>query len=223
MIRLETKQVSKSFDGKKVIEDISISLQKNEIVSLLGVSGAGKTTLFNVISGLMEPDSGEVLLNGKEITGQAGHISYMLQKDLLLPYKTIEENVALPLTFRGEPRKERIKKADRMLDLVSLEKHKKHLPNQLSGGQQQRVSVARALVNDPKIIFADEPTGALDSHTSQDVMRLMQRLVREQKRTLVMVTHDRSQAEYADRVLEIIDGKIVHITENRRKEENERA
>ena len=86
-----------------------------------------------------------------------------------------------------------------MLDLVSLEKHKKHLPNQLSGGQQQRVSVARALVNDPKIIFADEPTGALDSHTSQDVMRLMQRLVREQKRTLVMVTHDRSQAEYADR------------------------
>ena len=93
----------------------------------------------------------------------------------------------------------------------------------LSGGQQQRVSVARALVNDPKIIFADEPTGALDSHTSQDVMRLMQRLVREQKRTLVMVTHDRSQAEYADRVLEIIDGKIVHITENRRKEENERA
>ena len=223
MIRLETKQVSKSFDGKKVIEDISISLQKNEIVSLLGVSGAGKTTLFNVISGLMEPDSGEVLLNGKEITGQAGHVSYMLQKDLLLPYKTIEENVALPLTFRGEPRKERIKKADRMLDLVSLEKHKKHLPNQLSGGQQQRVSVARALVNDPKIIFADEPTGALDSHTSQDVMRLMQRLVREQKRTLVMVTHDRSQAEYADRVLEIIDGKIVHITENRRKEENERA
>ena len=110
MIRLETKQVSKSFDGKKVIEDISISLQKNEIVSLLGVSGAGKTTLFNVISGLMEPDSGEVLLNGKEITGQAGHISYMLQKDLLLPYKTIEENVALPLMIKGEKKKDALAK-----------------------------------------------------------------------------------------------------------------
>ena len=110
MIRLETKQVSKSFDGKKVIEDISISLQKNEIVSLLGVSGAGKTTLFNVISGLMEPDSGEVLLNGKEITGQAGHISYMLQKDLLLPYKTIEENVALPLMIEGEKKKDALAK-----------------------------------------------------------------------------------------------------------------
>ena len=112
---------------------------------------------------------------------------------------------------------------DDLLHTLGLYEHQRKLPNQLSGGQQQRVSVARALVNDPKIIFADEPTGALDSHTSQDVMRLMQRLVREQKRTLVMVTHDRSQAEYADRVLEIIDGKIVHITENRRKEENERA
>ena len=106
MIRLETKQVSKSFDGKKVIEDISISLQKNEIVSLLGVSGAGKTTLFNVISGLMEPDSGEVLFKwGRRLPGQAGHISYMLQKDLLLPYKTIEENVALPLMIKGEKKK----------------------------------------------------------------------------------------------------------------------
>ena len=110
MIRLETKQVSKSFDGKKVIEDISISLQKNEIVSLLGVSGAGKTTLFNVISGLMEPDSGEVLFYGKEITGQAGHVSYMLQKDLLLPYKTIEENVALPLMIEGEKKKDALAK-----------------------------------------------------------------------------------------------------------------
>ena len=113
--------------------------------------------------------------------------------------------------------------AEKNMEKLNILDLKKRCYRELSGGQQQRVSVARALVNDPKIIFADEPTGALDSHTSQDVMRLMQRLVREQKRTLVMVTHDRSQAEYADRVLEIIDGKIVHITENRRKEENERA
>ena len=110
-----------------------------------------------------------------------------------------------------------------LLKVLEIYELDKKMPYQLSGGQQQRVSIARALLGKPEVIFADEPTGALDSHTSQDVMRLMQRLVREQKRTLVMVTHDRSQAEYADRVLEIIDGKIVHITENRRKEENERA
>ena len=127
MIRLETKQVSKSFDGKKVIEDISISLQKNEIVSLLGVSGAGKTTLFNVISGLMEPDSGEVLLNGKEITGQAGHISYMLQKDLLLPYKTIEENVALPLMIKGEKKKMPLQRCVRNLDHLDLREQKRNI------------------------------------------------------------------------------------------------
>ena len=187
---------------------------------------------MNMLAGLEKPTRGEVIVAGKHIEQmkenelvkfRGENVGFIFQSFHLMGTMNALENVALPLTFRGEPREERIKKADRMLDLVSLEKHKKHLPNQLSGGQQQRVSVARALVNDPKIIFADEPTGALDSHTSQDVMRLMQRLVREQKRTLVMVTHDRSQAEYADRVLEIIDGKIVHITENRRKEENERA
>ena len=100
-----------------------------------------------------------------------------------------------------------------MLDLVSLKKHKKHMPNQMSGGQQQRVGVARALVSDPKIIFADEPTGNLDSHTSEDVMHLMQKVVREQNRTLVMVTHDNHLADYADRIFHIIDGKIVKIEE----------
>ena len=121
------------------------------------------------------------------------------------------ENVALPLNFRGEARDSRLKKADKMLDLMKLTKHKKHMPNQMSGGQQQRVGVARALVTDPKIVFADEPTGNLDSHTSEDVMRLMRKIVEEQKRTLVMVTHDNHLAQYADRVFHIIDGKIVKI------------
>ena len=136
---------------------------------------------------------------------------------------TVYENVRLPLRYRKKRLKKEREHIESILKSLEIEDKKEIRVCDLSGGQQQRVSVARALVNDPKIIFADEPTGALDSHTSQDVMRLMQRLVREQKRTLVMVTHDRSQAEYADRVLEIIDGKIVHITENRRKEENERA
>jgi len=214
------------------LDGLDFQIYEGEFCAIVGTSGSGKSTLLNMLAGLEKPTKGEVViadrhiekLNEEQLVAfRRENIGFIFQSFHLMGTMNALENVALPLTFRGEPRKERIKKADRMLDLVSLEKHKKHLPNQLSGGQQQRVSVARALVNDPKIIFADEPTGALDSHTSQDVMRLMQRLVREQKRTLVMVTHDRSQAEYADRVLEIIDGKIVHITENRRKEENERA
>ena len=125
------------------------------------------------------------------------------------------ENVALPLMFRGEAQRERLKKAERMLSMVGLSGHRKHMPNQMSGGQQQRVGVARALVSDPAIIFADEPTGNLDSHTSEDVMRLMRRVVRERKMTLVMVTHDNHLAEYADRVFHIIDGRIVKIDVNR--------
>lgn len=127
--------------------------------------------------------------------------------------------MALPLSFRGEKKESRLKKADKMLDLVNLKKHKKHLPNQMSGGQQQRVGVARALVVDPKIIFADEPTGNLDSHTSKEVMELMQKVVREQKKTLVMVTHDNHLASYADRIFHIIDGEIVKIEDNRTKGE----
>ena len=165
MIRLETKQVSKSFDGKKVIEDISISLQKNEIVSLLGVSGAGKTTLFNVISGLMEPDSGEVLLNGKEITGQAGHISYMLQKDLLLPYKTIEENVALPLMIKGEKKKDALAKVRPQFGPFGLAGTEKKYPSQLSGGMRQRAALLRTYLFSEGVALLDEPFSALDTIT----------------------------------------------------------
>ena len=163
MIRLETKQVSKSFDGKKVIEDISISLQKNEIVSLLGVSGAGKTTLFNVISGLMEPDSGEVLLNGKEITGQAGHISYMLQKDLLLPYKTIAENVALPLMIKGEKKKDALAKVRPQFGPFGLAGTEKKYPSQLSGGMRQRAALLRTYLFSEGVALLDEPFSALDT------------------------------------------------------------
>ena len=128
-----------------------------------------------------------------------------------------KENVALPLTFRGVPKKVRLDKADKMLDLVGLRKHKTHRPNEMSGGQQQRVGVARALVVDPEIIFADEPTGNLDSNTS--VMELMKKIVREQNQTLVMVTHDNHLASFADRIFHIIDGKIVKIEDNRKNRE----
>lgn len=133
------------------------------------------------------------------------------------------ENVALPLTFQGVDKDIRLKRASRLLDLVGLKDHKKHRPTQMSGGQQQRVGIARALVVNPEIIFADEPTGNLDSHTSKDVMELMQRVVREQKQTLVMVTHDNYLAGFADRIFHIIDGQIVQIEDNRKEKKPEAA
>ena len=169
---------------------------------------------------------GEVIIDGQHIENlkedqlvrfRREKVGFIFQSFQLLGSMNALENVALPLSFRGVPKAQRLKKADKMLDLVKLKKHKKHLPNQMSGGQQQRVGVARALVVDPKIIFADEPTGNLDSRTSREVMALMQQVVREQKKTLVMVTHDDHLAGYADRIFHIIDGKIVKVEDNRKK------
>ena len=214
------------------LNGVDFTMYKGEFCAIVGPSGSGKSTLLNMLAGLEKPSKGEIVIAGQHLEKmnenqlvkfRREHVGFIFQSYNLLQTMNAVENVAFPLSFRGVPKHVRNKKAMKYLKLVGLEKQAKHMANAMSGGQQQRVGIARALVVNPKIIFADEPTGALDSHTSQDVMRLMQRLVREQKRTLVMVTHDRSQAEYADRVLEIIDGKIVHITENRRKEENERA
>ena len=228
---LEIRGIKKSFgtgDSRvNVLKGLDLDIEKGEFCVLLGPSGSGKSTLLNIIGGIDGADEGSITIEGERLEDMTEkklslyrrkHLGYIFQMYNLIPNLTVRENIEVGAYLSDHPLD-----VDELLHTLGLYEHQKKLPNQLSGGQQQRVSVARALVNDPKIIFADEPTGALDSHTSQDVMRLMQRLVREQKRTLVMVTHDRSQAEYADRVLEIIDGKIVHITENRRKEENERA
>lgn len=216
----------------RALDGVSFGIREGEFCAIVGTSGSGKSTLLNMLAGLERPTRGEVIISGQHIEKlkedelvrfRRENVGFIFQSFHLLGTMNALENVALPLTFRGEARKARLKKANRMLELVSLGKHKMHMPNQMSGGQQQRVGVARALVADPKIIFADEPTGNLDSRTSEDVMRLMQKIVREQKRTLVMVTHDPHEAEYADRVLHIIDGKIVRIQENRRDRENDKA
>lgn len=216
----------------RALDGVSFSIREGEFCAIVGTSGSGKSTLLNMLAGLEKPSRGEVVISGQHIETlkedelvrfRRENVGFIFQSFHLLRTMNALENVALPLTFRGEARKTRLKKANRMLELVSLEKHKMHMPNQMSGGQQQRVGVARALVTDPKIIFADEPTGNLDSHTSEEVMLLMQKIVREQKRTLVMVTHDPHEAEYADRVLHILDGKIVRIQENRRDRENDKA
>ncbi|HIX63553.1 MAG TPA: ABC transporter ATP-binding protein [Candidatus Mediterraneibacter colneyensis] len=204
----------------RALDGVSFEIGRGEFCAIVGTSGSGKSTLLNMLAGLEKPTKGEVIVNGKHIETmkedelvrfRRENVGFIFQSFHLLGTMNALENVALPLTFRGEPPKERIRKAEQMLSLVGLESHRKHMPNQMSGGQQQRVGVARALVSAPAIIYADEPTGNLDSHTSEDVMRLMRKVVREQGMTLVMVTHDNHLAEYADRVFHIIDGKIVKI------------
>ncbi|MBC5658893.1 ABC transporter ATP-binding protein [Anaerosacchariphilus sp. NSJ-68] len=212
----------------RALNGVDLKIYKGEFCSIVGTSGSGKSTMLNMLAGLEKPTKGEIIVAGEHLEKMSEnqlvkfrreHVGFIFQSFNLLGTMDAVENVALPLVFRGVSKKERMEKADKMLDLVGLSKHKDHRPNEMSGGQQQRVGVARALVLDPEIIFADEPTGNLDSNTSAEVMRLMQRIVRERNQTLVMVTHDNHLASFADRIFHIIDGKIVKIEDNRNKSE----
>lgn len=175
----------------RALNGVSFEVYPGEFCAIVGTSGSGKSTLLNMLAGLEKPTKGEIIVIGQHmeklnedglVKFRRENVGFIFQSFHLIGTMNAMENVALPLSFRGEARSSRLKKADKMLELVNLKKHKKHMPNQMSGGQQQRVGVARALVVNPKIIFADEPTGNLDSHTSEDVMRLMQKVVREQKK-----------------------------------------
>ena len=227
---IEVKQLYKLYRvGDSIVRalnGVDFEIYEGEFCAIVGTSGSGKSTLLNMLAGLERPTKGEVIISDQHIEKlnedqlvkfRRDHVGFIFQSFHLLGTMNATENVALPLSFQGVPKAVRMKKADQMLDLVNLKKHKKHYPSQMSGGQQQRVGVARALVVNPKIIFADEPTGNLDSHTSEEVMTLMQQVVRKQKKTLVMVTHDNHLASYADRIFHIIDGKIVKIEDNRQK------
>ena len=207
----------------RALNGVDFTIYKGEFCSIVGTSGSGKSTLLNMLAGLEKPTKGEIVIAGEHIENKTEnqlvrfrreHIGFIFQSFNLMPTMTAVENVALPLTFQGVSRDVRMKKAAALLDLVGLKKYKSHRPTQMSGGQQQRVGVARALVVSPQIIFADEPTGNLDSNTSREVMELMQKVVREKKQTLVMVTHDNHLAGFADRIFHIMDGKIVQIEEN---------
>lgn len=204
------------------LNGIDFTLQKGEFCAIVGPSGSGKSTLLNMLAGLEKPSKGEVIIAGKhmehmtenQLVGfRREHVGFIFQSYNLLQTLNAVENVALPLSFRGVPRKIRNEKAKKFLKLVGLEKQMKHMANAMSGGQQQRVGIARALVVNPKIIFADEPTGNLDSKTTQEVLQLMKKIVREQNQTLVMVTHDVNLAAVADRQIHIVDGKIQKIEE----------
>ncbi len=208
----------------RALNGVSFTINRGDFCSIVGTSGSGKSTLLNMLAGLEKPTKGEIVIAGEHmerktenqlVAFRREHIGFIFQSFNLMGTMNAIENVALPLTFQGMDRKSRIRKAEEMLELVGLEKHKKHRPNQMSGGQQQRVGVARALVVEPEIIFADEPTGNLDSNTSVEVMNLMKKVVREKQQTLVMVTHDNYLAGFADLVLRIRDGKIIEIEDRR--------
>lgn len=206
----------------RALDGVDFTMYKGEFCAIVGPSGSGKSTLLNMLAGLEKPTKGEIVIAGRHIEAMTEnqlvafrreHVGFIFQSYNLLKTLNAVENVALPLSFRGIPKKIRMEKARKYLKLVGLEKQMKHMANEMSGGQQQRVGIARALVVNPKIIFADEPTGNLDSKTTMEVLKLMRRIVREQNQTLVMVTHDNYLATFADRQFHIVDGKILKIEE----------
>lgn len=212
----------------KALNGVDFSIYRGEFCSIVGTSGSGKSTLLNMLAGLEKPTKGQIVIAGEHMEEKSEnqlvqfrreHIGFIFQSFNLMPAMDAVENVALPLVFQGMEKKERKKRAEEVLDLVGLKQHKGHRPTQMSGGQQQRVGVARALVVEPEIIFADEPTGNLDSRTSREVMELMKQVVRKKKQTLVMVTHDNYLAGFADRIFHIQDGKITQIEEGRKQTE----
>ena len=212
------------------LNGVDFTMYKGEFCAIVGPSGSGKSTLLNMLAGLEKPSKGEIVIAGKHmermnenqlVAFRRDHVGFIFQSFNLLGTMNAIENVALPLTFRGVDKKIREAKAVEMLKLVGLPKHMKHRPNEMSGGQQQRVGVARALVLDPEIIFADEPTGNLDSKTSAEVLGLMRKVVTEKNQTMVMVTHDNHLAGFADRIFHIIDGKIVKIEDRSEYKEDE--
>ena len=194
MEKLEVKHVSKSFDGKPVLQDISIELNRGELVCLLGVSGGGKTTLFNVISGLLAPDEGQILLDGRDITCQPGQISYMLQKDLLFPYRTMEDNVALPLLLKGVKKKDARAQVSPMFAQFGLEGTQKKYPAQLSGGMRQRAALLRTYMFSRDVALLDEPFSALDTLTKSAIHRWYLDVMDQIRLSTFFITHDIDEA-----------------------------
>ena len=204
------------------LDDISLDFYKGKIYCLLGTSGSGKSTLLNLIAGLEKPSRGSILFKGKPLENlnesqlalyRQRYVGFVFQSYNLLPALTAVENVTLPLIFRKVPKRIRNNKAKEMLEAVGLANRGRHKPNELSGGQQQRVSIARAFVNNPEVVFADEPTGNLDTRTTLEMMDLITEIARKHNQTLLIVTHDLEIAEYADQIVRIKDGCIDSIEE----------
>lgn len=195
MSKLEVRDVSFSYNGtENIIENISINLNKGELLSVLGSSGCGKTTLFNVISGLLTPQTGKIFLDGEDITGKHGKLSYMLQKDLLMEYKTIEDNVALPLVIKGEKKQAAREKVRKYFPEFGLEGTEKKYPAQLSGGMRQRAALLRTYMMSDNVALLDEPFSALDTLTKSDIHRWYLDVMKKIKLSTLFITHDIDEA-----------------------------
>lgn len=222
---ISVKGLNHSFKiGKKgkekhvpVLKDLTFEVADGEIVSIVGRSGSGKSTLLHIMAGFLTPESGEIRVNGVETSSfsdvesakfRLDHYGFIFQNFQLMPGLNAFENVELPLKLKGIDKVERRKKVEELMQSVGLAEVADHYPNELSGGQQQRVSIARALITDPPVIFADEPTGSLDSETEQDVLLLIQSLNRTRGITFVIITHDDEVAESAHRVYRMHDGEL---------------
>ena len=224
---IELKDVNKTYNNGQplhVLKGIDLSIDRGEFVSIMGASGSGKSTLLNILGILDNYDTGEYYIDGKLIKGltesQAADyrnrmIGFIFQSFNLIGFKTAVENVELPLFYQGVSRHKRHELAMQYLDKLGLTPWATHYPNEMSGGQKQRVAIARALITNPKILLADEPTGALDSKTSEEVMQLLSKLNREEGVTIIVVTHESGVANCTDKIVHIKDGIIGEIEDNR--------
>ena len=218
---IKVRDIRKSFGTVEVLRGIDLDICKGEVVSIVGPSGAGKTTLLQIIGTLDRPDSGEVMFDGenvlklsdnKQARFRNANIGFVFQFHQLLPEFSMLENVAMPALIGGKSRKEAFAEAMRLIEYLHLEDRAAHRPAELSGGERQRAAVARALVNNPRAVLADEPSGSLDSHNREELHRLFFDLRRDFGHTFVIVTHDESLARRADRMITIRDGAVTDIT-----------
>lgn len=220
-IAVEGKHIIKDFrlgdTTTKVLKDISLQVMQGEFVSIMGPSGSGKSTLLYILGGLDAPTSGHVLLNGTDISRfgdekmsriRRQKIGFVFQFYNLIPNLNVEENIMLPLLLDGKKMGDYKKQLDRILEIVGLSNRRKHKPRELSGGQQQRVAIARALIGNPEILFADEPTGNLDSKTGAEIMNLLREINQNSGQTIIMVTHSPDAAKSSSRVITVQDGMI---------------
>lgn len=215
---IELEGISKSFGTLRVLDDVNLAIDHGEVVTIVGPSGAGKTTLLQIIGTILNPDSGRVVFDGTDLSRLAsrrlaqfrnGHIGFVFQFHQLLPEFTIQENVALPAMIGGKSHGEAMEHAARLLSSLGLADRLSHRPNALSGGECQRAAVARALVNSPRVILADEPSGSLDSHNRRELYDLFFNLCDRTGTTFVIVTHDESLAARSHRVIHMADGRII--------------
>lgn len=223
---IEATDIRKSYGKLEVLKGINLSINNAEVMAIVGPSGAGKSTLLHLLSSLDRPDAGRVLFDGKDIYRLSRNelalfrnrnIGFVFQFHQLLPEFTLRENVAMPALIGDVPRAEAFARADKLIDYLGLTARATHRPAELSGGECQRTAVARALVNNPAVIFADEPSGSLDSHNRRELHRLFFDLRRDFGHTFVIVTHDESLAADTDRVVHMADGRIDSITDHRRR------